>query len=65
MINVYVIDGESYQPITDATVDVGGKQAMTDETGLARVDGPANATVAAWHADGLSPQAAPTGPTGP
>jgi HEAT repeat protein len=39
--------------------------AMTDETGLARVDGPANATVAAWHADGLSPQAAPTGPTGP
>jgi len=36
--------------------------AMTDETGLARVDGPPNALVASWHADGLSPQAAPTGP---
>jgi HEAT repeat protein len=35
--------------------------AMTDETGLARVDGPPNAP-AAWHADGLSPQAAPTEP---
>lgn len=34
VINVYVIDNESYQPITDATVEVGGTQAMTDETGL-------------------------------
>ncbi len=39
--------------------------AMTDETGVARVDGPPDATVAAWHAEALSPQAAPTGPTGP
>ena len=39
--------------------------AMTDETGLARVDGPPDATVAAWHADGLSPQATSTWPTGP
>ena len=34
LINVYIIDNNTYQPITDATVDVGGKQAMTDETGL-------------------------------
>ncbi len=36
--------------------------AMTDETGLARIDGPPGATDAAWHADGLSPRAGPTGP---
>ncbi len=36
--------------------------AMTDETGLARVDGLSAAVTAAWHADGLSPRAAPTGP---
>jgi hypothetical protein len=39
--------------------------AMTDQTGVARVDGPASATVAVWRADGLSLQAAPTGPIGP
>ena len=36
--------------------------AMTDETGLARVDGFSAAVTAAWRAGGLSPQAAPTGP---
>jgi hypothetical protein len=36
--------------------------AMTDETGVARVDGLPRATVAAWRAAGLSLQAAPAGP---
>jgi|GEM_PF-699542 len=36
--------------------------AMTDETGVARVDGLPRAAVAAWRAAGLSLQAAPTGP---
>ena len=36
--------------------------AMTDETGLARVDGFSAAVTAAWRAGGLSPQAAPIGP---
>jgi hypothetical protein len=35
--------------------------AMTDETGLARVDGLGGATPGAWHAEGLSLEAAPTG----
>ncbi len=34
---------------------------MTDETGVARVDG-LSAVTAAWRADGLSPQVAPAGP---
>ena len=39
--------------------------AMTDETGSARVDGPPDTTVVAWHLAGLSPQSAPTETTGP
>jgi len=39
--------------------------AMTDETGLARVDGLSAAALAAWRAGGLSPQVVPAGPTGP
>jgi hypothetical protein len=34
---------------------------MTDETGVARVDGPLNAS-AEWRADGLSLRAAPAAP---
>lgn len=34
VVNIYVIDGVSYKPLADATVDIGGKQATTDETGL-------------------------------
>ncbi len=33
-LNVYVIDSDSYMPIAGATVGVGGKQAMTDSSGL-------------------------------
>jgi HEAT repeat protein len=36
--------------------------AMTDETGLARVDGFSATQRAAWHVDGLSREAAPIGP---
>ena len=39
--------------------------AMTDETGVARVDGFSGATPGAWHTDGLSLQAAPARPGGP
>ncbi|MEO8548577.1 MAG: hypothetical protein ABI678_01335 [Kofleriaceae bacterium] len=34
VVNVYVIDNDSYAPIVDATVEVAGKQATTDDTGL-------------------------------
>jgi hypothetical protein len=34
LVNVYVIDNVTYQPIADATVEVGGSQATTDDTGL-------------------------------
>ena len=33
-VNVYVIDNVTYAPITDATVEVGGKDQQTDDTGL-------------------------------
>jgi hypothetical protein len=39
--------------------------AMTDETGVARVDGVSSATAGAWYADGLSLRAAPAGPGAP
>ena len=34
VVNVYVIDNDTYEPIVDATVDIAGKQATTDDTGL-------------------------------
>lgn len=34
VVNVYVIDNDTYAPIVDATVEVAGKQATTDDTGL-------------------------------
>jgi HEAT repeat protein len=45
------------------TLEGGGiaVEAMTDETGVARVDGPLNAS-AEWRADGLSLRAAPAAP---
>ena len=39
--------------------------AMTDESGVARVDGLSAANGAGWHANGLSLQAVPTWSTGP
>jgi hypothetical protein len=33
-LNVYVIDNITYQPIVDATVEVGGTEQQTDDTGL-------------------------------
>ena len=38
---------------------------MTDETGVARVDGLPAGSAAGWRADGLSLQEAPAGPIGP
>jgi len=49
-VNVFVIDGSTDVPITNATVEVGAKQLMTDATGLAvfkDVDGPQTITVKA------------------
>jgi len=34
VVNVYVIDNDTYAPIADATVDIAGKQQQTDDTGL-------------------------------
>ena len=34
VVNVYVIDNDTYAPIADATVEVAGKQQQTDDTGL-------------------------------
>src|SRR3569832_154168 len=34
VVNVYVIDHDTYAPIADATVAVAGKQQQTDDTGL-------------------------------
>ncbi len=46
------------------TLDTGivAVAAMTDETGVARVDGLSAAAAARWRADGLSLQAGPVGP---
>jgi hypothetical protein len=34
VVNVYVIDNDTYAPIVDATVDIAGRQQQTDDTGL-------------------------------
>src|SRR3569832_3021472 len=34
VVNVYVIDHDTYAPIADATVEVAGKQQQTDDAGL-------------------------------
>jgi hypothetical protein len=34
LVNVYVIDNETYAPIVDATVEIAGTQQTTDDTGL-------------------------------
>jgi hypothetical protein len=34
VVNVYVIDNDTYAPISDATVEIAGKQQQTDGTGL-------------------------------
>ncbi|HEY0250483.1 MAG TPA: hypothetical protein VGC41_03110 [Kofleriaceae bacterium] len=33
-VNVYVIDSDTYEPIRDATVEIGSRDAQTDSTGL-------------------------------
>src|SRR5262249_50672678 len=35
VVNIYVIDNDTYKRLADATLEIGGKQATTDETGLA------------------------------
>ena len=50
VLNVYVIDNDTYQPITDATVEVGTTDQTTDDTGLVmfqNLDGPQEITVSA------------------
>src|SRR3569623_1583707 len=54
VVNVYVIDYDTYAPIADATVEVAGKQQQTDDTGLvvqSDVSGPQTIAVkaAVWQ----------------
>src|SRR5665811_496792 len=34
LVNVYVIDNDTYAPIVDATVEIDNKDQQTDDTGL-------------------------------
>src|SRR3978361_1271575 len=52
VVNVYVIDNDSYAPIVDATVEVAGKQATTDDTGLVIFQDVSGAQTAAVKAAG-------------
>ncbi len=50
LVNVYIIDNDTYAPIVDATVEVAGTQQTTDDTGLVifqNVSGPQTVAVKA------------------